>query len=294
VHLFTDGVIVRLCRRSRPAAELDVAMVIQQAASCTERPEADIAITEPDALLFGTRQVTESVRMPKIVSLNVQHGGGKRQSLLAQWLIATEGDFLVLPEWRTDSITLRDELGSAGYKISSAVRAARNANGVGVFLKSTYSATRVTPEDSLKGELLRVTTDQQVIVGAYFPQQQAKAAFFERCGFLSTNEKLPLLILGDLNTGSNACDIEPGATPFHCEKDFFDLSVKHDLSELWRMQHGPDARDWTWRSSRNGFRIDHAFANRAWLSAFPDWQCVYDHSPREQKLTDHSALVIDF
>jgi exonuclease III len=186
-------------------------MVIQQAASCTERPEADIAITEPDALLFGTRQVTEAVRMPKIVSLNVQHGGGKRQSLLAQWLIATEGDLLVLPEWRTDSITLRDELGSAGYKISSAVRAARNANGVGVFLKSTYSATRVTPEDSLKGELLRVTTDQQVIVGAYFPQQQAKAVFFERCGFLSTNEKLPLLILGDLNTGSNACDIEPGA-----------------------------------------------------------------------------------
>jgi exonuclease III len=96
--------------------------------------------------------------MPKIVSLNVQHGGGKRQSLLAQWLVATEGDFLVLPEWRTDSITLRDELASAGYKISSAVRATRNANGVAVFSKSTYPATRVTPEDSLKGELLRVTT----------------------------------------------------------------------------------------------------------------------------------------
>jgi endonuclease/exonuclease/phosphatase family metal-dependent hydrolase len=131
-------------------------------------------------------------------------------------------------------------------------------------------------------------------VGAYFLQQQAKAGFFERCGSLSTNEKLPLLILGDLNTGSNACDREPGATPFHCEKVFFDLSVKNDLSELWRMQHGLDARDWTWRSSRNGFRIDHAFANRAWLGAFPDWRCVYDHAPRERKLTDHSALVIDF
>lgn len=232
--------------------------------------------------------------MPRIVSLNVRHGGGKRQSLLAQWLIATQGDFLVLPEWRAASITLRDELETAGYYASTAVRADRNANGVAVFSKSTYPAIRVTPEDSLNGELLRVATDQHVMVGVYFPQQEAKAAFFERCGSLSTDEKLPLLILGDLNTGSNTLDVEPGGTPFHCEKNFFGLSAQHDLSELWRLQHGQDAREWTWRSPRNGFRIDHAFANRSWLAAFPDWLCVYDHAPRERKITDHSAMVIDF
>jgi exonuclease III len=265
-----------------------------RAAQGCGRPEADIAATELDRLLFGIGQAEEVERMPKIVALNVQHGGGKRQSLLAQWLIATEADCLVLPEWRAESVVLAGELASAGYNANIAVRADRNANDVALFSKSKHQATRLTPQDSTKGELLRVETERYVIVGAYFPLGKAKASFFECCGSLATKEKLPLLILGDLNTGSNTSDIEPGGTPFDCESGFLGLSQRHDLFELWRLQHGQDAREWTWRSSRNGFRLDHAFANHAWRTNFLDWRCVYDHTPRERSITDHSALVVDF
>lgn len=231
--------------------------------------------------------------MTKIVSLNVRHGGGKRQRSLARWLIDTQADVLVITEWRSGSMALTTALSAAGYVNSTALRSDRNSNGVAIFSRATHQGKRATPEESLKGELLVVRMEQMAIVGAYFPQQQAKAAFFHRCATLAAEITQPLLIIGDLNTGSNSLDLEPGASTFHCENDFISLSDEHELSDMWRLQHGKNAREWTWRSTRNGFRIDHAFVNRALLAAFPNWRCVYDHSPREQRITDHSAIVVN-
>jgi len=231
--------------------------------------------------------------MPRIVALNVQHGGGTRQLVLAQWLIESQGDVLVLPEWRSSSTVLDAELRSAGYTGSCSLRADRHANGVAVFSKLPHRASRVTPAEALKGELLKTEMDHHTLVAAYFPQAKAKADFFERCGSLVEQETRPLLILGDLNTGSNHSDIEPGASRFDCEREFLALSGSHHLTDLWRAQHGEEAREWTWRSRRNGFRLDHAFANPSWLARFANWRCVYDHSPRERNITDHSALVVD-
>jgi exonuclease III len=82
-------------------------------------------------------------------------------------------------------------------------------------------------------------------------------------------------------------------TPFDCVAEFKALP----LVDLWRLEHG-DKRDWTWRSPEsatrrsNGFRLDHAFANAAFRERFPNIRCVYDHEPRDMKLTDHSALVL--
>jgi exodeoxyribonuclease-3 len=232
--------------------------------------------------------------MPKIVSLNIQHGGGKRQPALSRWLIDTMADFLVLPEWRSGSELLARELSAAGYVGNTLVRPGRSANGVAIFSRAAYPADRVTPEDALKGELLHLRTEQLDLVGVYFPQMDAKASFFRRCSSLADEATQPLLILGDLNTGSNTRDIEAGASRFRCEKEFMDISDSHGLSDLWRLQHGLAAREWTWQSSsNNGFRIDHAFANQRFTAAFPQWQCMYDHSPREQKFTDHSALIVE-
>jgi hypothetical protein len=53
-------------------------------------------------------------------------------------------------------------------------------------------------------------------------------------------------------------------------------------------------RDWTWRSAKNGFRIDHAFGNQAFLHRYPNFHCEIDHEPRLARLTDHSAIIVDF
>jgi len=69
-----------------------------------------------------------------------------------------------------------------------------------------------------------------------------------------------------------------------------ELSGTHAL-DLWRRTQGPHAREWTWMTKANGFRLDHAFGNSAFVAAF-DPSCRYDHSPRENGFSDHSALLI--
>lgn len=229
----------------------------------------------------------------RIVSLNVWYGGGKRQHEIVEWLLDMKADVLVLTEWRAGSATIAFELARSGYGRSEVLRDGGLANGVALFSRGDHAAVRATPATADRGELVMARSEGLCILGAYFPQRQAKADFFSRCVELVSEEAGPLLLIGDLNTGSNTLDIEPGGARFHCERDFCELCSRHGLVDLWRHRHGKDRRGWTWRSSKNGFRIDHAFGNRAFLQAFPDFRCEIDHSPRESGISDHSALIVD-
>jgi exodeoxyribonuclease-3 len=102
----------------------------------------------------------------------------------------------------------------------------------------------------------------------------------------------PLLAIGDFNTGRNDLDIEGNGTRFDCADQFIALHEQAGLIDLWRFRHG-ERREWTWRSSKNGFRIDHAFGNQAFINRFPTYRCEIDHEPRLLGLTDHSVIVID-
>ena len=54
----------------------------------------------------------------------------------------------------------------------------------------------------------------------------------------------------------------------------------------------PAARDYTWFSNRgNGFRVDHAWASPTLASEVRASR--HDHRSRKQRITDHSALVVD-
>jgi exodeoxyribonuclease III len=229
----------------------------------------------------------------RVVSLNIQHGGGLRQHALVEWLINVGADMIVLTEWRAGSATIAFELACSGYRRSEVLRDGKLANGVALFSRGDHAAVRVTPPNADRGELVMARTEELCILGAYFPQRRAKANFFSHCVELVSEEAGPLLLIGDLNTGSNKLDIEPGGARFHCEHDFLELSSKHGLVDLWRHRHGEDRREWTWRSSKNGFRIDHAFGNQALVRAFPDFRCEIDHSPRESGISDHSALIVE-
>ena len=89
-----------------------------------------------------------------------------------------------------------------------------------------------------------------------------------------------------------AKDRSENAGRYVCADAFDGLPLQHGLHDLWRRTNGPEAREWTWLSHRkNGFRIDHALAN----DVFVQWArpaCSYDHRPREEGWTDHSAVVV--
>src|SRR5258708_11116954 len=99
-------------------------------------------------------------------------------------------------------------------------------------------------------------------------------------------------MIGDFNTGRNDLDIEGAGARFHCADLFEALSREAGLMDLWRACHG-DRQEWTWRSPANGFRIDHAFGNEAFINHWPTFRCEIDHAPRLSGLTDHSAVVLE-
>jgi exonuclease III len=216
---------------------------------------------------------------------------------LMDWLLRQNPDFLVITEWRSNlsgdkSVKM---LQQANFVTDCVGGEDVKKNGLLIAAKESLEYERITPEHAQAGELALVSYQSLRICAAYFPQLNQKKAFFDKCiEVAERNYAKPFLIVGDLNTGRNEDDLEMGATPFACEERFISLETKAGLTDLWRSQHGFAAREWSWRSNKNGFRIDHAFANAAFQQDNNEIDCYYCHEPRETNISDHSALVIEW
>lgn len=228
-----------------------------------------------------------------IISLNIRRPGRSNAQALLYWLAIQSPDVVVLLEW-CDSASgklIRRHLAASGFHVATTFFRSR-VNGILLATKDVCQTRRVTPENSDKGELLLTEVSRCNLLAAYFPQKKAKIPFFNIClQEAESFEDVPFLLLGDLNTGRNDFDVEGTGTPFDCADLFGALQTKGRLVDLWRLQNG-DQREWSWHSGVNGFRLDHALANRAFLKHFSTIQCVYDHGPREIGFTDHSALIV--
>ncbi|MGO9722334.1 MAG: endonuclease/exonuclease/phosphatase family protein [Methylocella sp.] len=228
----------------------------------------------------------------KLLALNVCRGGGSRVKALCQFLDQHNPDVIVLTEWRQ---------GAAGQGFIAWMEArgfhhaARNdgatRNGTLIAARVPFDVESMTPLGSTAGVLMLARFQGWNLLASYFPQRSAKARFFATCKEVAASHaRTPLVIVGDLNTGNQTTDRSAGGR-FFCSADFDALQSEAGLVDLWRRTNGPDAREATWLSKKNGFRIDHAFANEPFITAAQPY-CVYDHVPRESRATDHSAIVV--
>ena len=101
---------------------------------------------------------------------------------------------------------------------------------------------------------------------------------------------MPAIVLGDLNV------LEPCHRPRYpffapFEYDFYRaLAEAHRLTDVFRHLH-PDAAEHSWVGrAGDGYRYDHAFCSQS-LSGYIT-SCDYLHQPREDRLSDHSALTM--
>jgi exonuclease III len=236
------------------------------------------------------------------ILLNIRHGGGPRAQRLLEWVTRRSPDVVVMAEWQDGApgAVLKAGLEAKGFQTATATTNG-DANGVLVAAKRPFAFRCATPLETRErkrvegrgGALLVADFDGLRMLAAYFPGAQAKRPFFEACmAEAEASRGVPFVLVGDLNTGRNDLDVEGTGTPFVCADQFEELTTRAGLVDLWRAQHGDTAQDWSWRSQKNGFRIDHAFANAAFRERFPGIRCRYDHEPREMKISDHSALVI--
>jgi exodeoxyribonuclease-3 len=140
--------------------------------------------------------------------------------------------------------------------------------------------------------ILRAAFGDWTMLACYFPQGEAKRRYFDVCCDVARAcSGHPLLVLGDLNTGNQLADRTPGGVNYACADRFDRLSSSAGLIDFWRLTNGPHAREWTWRTSKNGFRIDHAFGNGEFVQRYRP-AGHYDHAPREARFSDHSALLV--
>jgi len=222
----------------------------------------------------------------------VRAGGGSRWAGILDFLEVHAPNIVVLAEWRTGKPSqLEGWLSSKAMNWAFANDGATK-NGVLVASDQLSIAVTATPRCESPGTLLRVQFDSWTMLACYFPNGDAKAKYFDVCETVAKDcGPRPLLIVGDLNTGNQLVDKTPSGVKYACSERFDRLSQKEGLVDLWRRTHGPEAREWTWRTKQNGFRLDHAFGNQSFVDKFNP-TCQYDHRPREGNFSDHSAVVI--
>ena len=92
-----------------------------------------------------------------------------------------------------------------------------------------------------------------------------------------------VLLLGDLNACALGLDT-PASRLFSAKH--FDRIPETGFIDLWR--EVPEATACTWAGSVNPFRLDHAFGTSAIVGGLIN--CDYDHSVRENGLSDHFLL----
>lgn len=227
----------------------------------------------------------------KITTLNLRHGGGQRIDLCLGYLVSTQSDVLVLTEFRNNQngIKLKQHLKDHGFNFFFSPTEDSNNSILIATRTNAYLDSIKDLTENDKHRACLVTVDGLKIMGVYFPQKNEKQTLFKT--ILDDNNELlkqKSLIIGDFNTGLPFQD--ESKESFYCVKEFYRLN-EVGFIDAWRSRH-PDKFEFSWFSKAdNGFRIDHAFVTESFNSLISSVE--YDHFPRNKKITDHSALLID-
>jgi len=123
------------------------------------------------------------------------------------------------------------------------------------------------------------------LIGVYLPHKKKHVLF----DLLQEDAEAPgnLIIAGDFNTGKNLVDQKGNS--FWYTENLAQLE-EAGMTDAFRHVHG-DVKEYSWFSHQgNGFRYDHTYVSSDLLPVVS--QCGYDHSVREEGLSDHSAMVL--
>lgn len=234
----------------------------------------------------------------RIMTWNLQHGGGKRIGSIIKALRSYSADALVLSEFRNNppGEILRKELEQMGYLFQAAPSADARTNTVLVASCEPFEAVTFPGQmtDPVLGDfstsVLLARFPLLNVFGLYLPGEERKRPVFEFLlklppVYLETNS----LLIGDFNTGQHYLD-EAGAT-FMSAHQFEEL-LSQGWVDAWRRRN-PVAREFSWLSPgyQNGFRLDHAFVSPKLDQRVSDVR--YSHSERIEKITDHSLMLME-
>ncbi len=228
-----------------------------------------------------------------LATLNLRHGGGRRMPELADRLAGYGADLLLLTEFRENAAAaiLRTTLASSGLTHQAATPQRPRFNGLFVASRHPFRIVkrRALNFDPLR--LLALESDAFALVGVHLPNLREKLPHWEALLRLArARSRKPLVFLGDFNTGRVSDDAQGEPFPF-TGAPYMETLGQMAWVDAWRHFH-PQGREYTWYSHRGrGFRLDHAFLSPRCVPLLRSAR--FDHAIRSDKLTDHSALIVE-
>jgi len=226
----------------------------------------------------------------KITTWNLRHGGGKRINAIISTLQKINSDILVLTEFRNNDYgeKVKTTLSNFGYSNIYTTNAEAKFNSVLIACKQNFTSETFTELGEHEQRVIKISTDNFTLLGTYFPNNDLKKYVFDfLIKYIQNNPDENIIITGDINTGKHYID-EKGSTFFH--SSYFDKLEQLGFVDAWRQVHNYK-KEFSWYSNAgNGFRLNHFFINGILKQKVTD--CFYDHQPRTDKISDHSAMTL--
>ncbi len=252
-----------------------------------------------DELTSPKQRETQQSNVVKFLNWNIRNPSLLRAPKQVDWMTSQSYDIVVLTEARLSEgcIYIRDRLEGLGYAVSfpdpdpqdyGVIVAVRGFLRERLNVSTEYLPYRTCSVVCSIGKGVLVT-------GVYAPvwRNEQKKRFLDDFEKLVCRDDLKKtenrFIVGDLNV------LEPNHVPEYSEykpwECFYTALCKHGFVDVFRHFHQGE-KEYSWFGhSGSGYRFDHIFATR---SAVPSLQrCFYIHEPRLEKLSDHSAMVVE-
>ena len=261
----------------------------------------------------------------RLISWNIWQGGGKRLSAQVEVITSRQPDFVALQEIKAKTAPLFiQQLKAIGLEniieSTSLAQLLPGSRNYGVLIASRYPLEILTSlplplPERVASVIAKTPFGQLEIHTTYIPVMSKGMVKFETVDGVYQRLKPPCLhprlLCGDFNSPrlekADGEVITFGQVlrkdgTFRVQNQIQDSSerkllqglVEFGMRDAFRDFHGYEREDHSWvfqaKGLRVGFRLDHIMAS----AEIKILNCHYLHQWREAKLSDHSAMELDF
>ena len=226
--------------------------------------------------------------MLKIISWNIQQGGGARIRSILRFLTKQAPQIIVLSEFRNNDagVFLRQKLLEQKYLFQFVSLPPSDTNSV-LIASQIPCVARLFNGQEYAHTVIATDFEAFHLYGVYLPHKKKHQLFPLLQEEIA--KYTPSLIMGDFNTGKNHVDQKGNS--FWYTDELMKLE-KSGMQDAFRYVHG-EVEAYSWFSHQgNGYRYDHIYASEELLPIIKN--CDYIHKAREEKWSDHSPMILEF
>jgi exodeoxyribonuclease III len=228
--------------------------------------------------------------MLKILSWNIQQGGGSRSMAICQALANSGAHIIQLSEFKNNAngAFIKAQLQQAGFIFQFFTAASSDQNSVLIASKINGEILLFPEADPVfQHNIIGVQFSAFTLLSVYMPHKK-KHTLFTAVSVFCKNATLPVILVGDYNTGINHVDQKGDS--FWYQPEILNLP-KLGLHDAFRHLHG-SVEEYSWFSHQgNGYRYDHTYLSQDLLPVIKN--CYYLQAWRENGLSDHSPMFLE-